>query len=49
VVVIIPVVIEKKVHAPITEFGNWVSIEENFAANTIIGKLTRQAYCQNLN
>jgi hypothetical protein len=45
----IPVVIEKNVHAPIAEIGNWVSFEENFAASTMIGKLTWQSYCLNLN
>jgi hypothetical protein len=45
----IPMVIEKKVHAPVSEIGNWVSVEEKFAANTMIGKLTGQSYCQNLN
>jgi hypothetical protein len=35
-----PVVIEKNVHAPITEIGNCVPLKENFAANAMIGKLT---------
>jgi len=30
----------KKIHAPITELENWVSIKEKFAASTIIEKLS---------
>jgi hypothetical protein len=45
----IPVDIEKKVHATTAEIGNWISLKKNFAANTMVGKLTRQSYCQNIN